>query len=100
MNIITSPKENINVSRLVIFKMNADIIFTKVCPAIILADNRIAKLKDLIIYENTSITMRSGNSINGHSGINIFKKLILCKLIPVIKIPSDKDNDIHKIIIK
>jgi hypothetical protein len=56
----------------IIFK-NPIIIYTKVCPARILADNLIAKLKDLIIYENNSIAINIGNNANGASGINILK---------------------------
>jgi hypothetical protein len=47
---------------------------TKVWPAIILADKRIAKLKVRITYEKISIKIKGINKTKGHSGINNFKK--------------------------
>lgn len=58
-----------------IFNTEEDIIKTKVCPAIILALKRIAKLKARIIYENISININIGNKIKGHSGMKIFRNL-------------------------
>jgi len=54
-----------------------EIIYTKVWPAIILALNRIAKLKQRITYENISIIIRNGSNKKGHSGTKILKNFIL-----------------------
>ena len=50
------------------------IINTNVWPAKILADKRIAKLKDRTIYEKTSININKGINGKGASGIKTFKK--------------------------
>lgn len=78
-------------------KINEETITIKVCPAIILALNRIAKLKARIIYENISIKIKIGNNIKGQEGINIFKYAILCLNKPIINIDKHKLNDNHKI---
>jgi len=82
------------------FKMNDAIKNTKVCPAIILALNRIAKLNALIIYEKISINISIGNNIKGHSGINIFKNCKLLIYIPKKNIDKQVLNDKYIIIIK
>lgn len=69
-----------------IFNINADIIFTKVWPAKILAAKRIDKLNILIKYEKISIGIKINNKKNGHSGIKILKNFILCVFIPITKI--------------
>jgi hypothetical protein len=51
-------------------------IFTKVCPAKILAVNLIDKLNALMIYENISIKIKTGKRAKGHLGIKIFKNSI------------------------
>jgi hypothetical protein len=56
---------------------NNEIICTRVWPAIILALNLIAKLKDLIMYENISVHISIGSNDKGHSGINIFINFML-----------------------
>jgi hypothetical protein len=76
------------------------IIFTKVCPAKILAVNLIDKLKALIIYENISIIINIGNNAIGHLGINIFKKCIFFSYKPNINIPLQIDKDSHIVTIK
>jgi len=69
-----------------------------VWPAIILALSRIAKLKDLIIYEKISMTIKNGNNAKGHSGIKIFKNSKLCIYKPIMNIDNPKLSD-KKIII-
>lgn len=85
---------------MLILNTKEDIIYTKVCPAIILAANRIARLNAFIIYENISMQISIGNKTNGASGINIRKKYQPCKLKPKSANPIDNDNENHKIKIK
>src|ERR1700733_10212538 len=59
---------------------------TKVCPAIILALNLIAKLKALIAYEKISIGTSRNKRGNGASGTKIFKNFKLCVHKPIKKI--------------
>lgn len=70
------------------------------CPAIILAANRMAKLNAFIIYENISIQISIGNKANGASGMNIRKKYQPCRFRPNNASPTDSDNENHKIKIK
>ena len=49
------------------------IINSNVCPAIILALNRIAKLPALKTYENNSIGIKISNNKTGASGIKSLK---------------------------
>ena len=55
------------------FKTKVLIIWTKVCPANILAANLIAKLNILIKYEKISIGISIIRSIKGLCGMKIFK---------------------------
>ena len=71
---INKDKKN---SIFITFKINVTIICTNVCPANILAANRIARLKRRIKYENISIGINIGNKIKGHCGINICKNFKL-----------------------
>jgi len=78
--------------------MKLDIMNTKVWPAIMLALKRIAKLKQRIIYENSSIKIKKGNKKKGHSGMNNFKKSMLCVNRPIKKIDRPKVSDKKNII--
>ena len=80
--------------------MNKAIIANNVCTANIFAANLIAKLKHLIIKENNSIMINTGNKTIGHFGINIFKKSICFNIIPKKNIPLPIVNDNHNNIIK
>ena len=71
---INKDKKN---SIFITFKINVTIICTKVCPANMLAANRIAKLNKRIKYEKISIGIKIGNKTNGHCGINICKNFKL-----------------------
>lgn len=50
------------------FTANPAIVNNKTCPEVILAANRIAKLKTRIIYEIISITTKKGNMYIGTFG--------------------------------
>lgn len=80
--------------------MNGGIVCTSVCPAIVLALDRIAGLNDFITWGNVSIAINIGNNINGHSGIKILRDLIPWTRDPRIKIPKDGLKDNHGIMIK
>jgi len=67
---------------------NSAKICTNVCPAIILADNLIAKLNDLIIYDNISIVIIKGYKAKGTSGTNNFKNFTPWLKIPKKNIPK------------
>jgi len=73
---IKTNKDKIN-STFITFNINVTIICTKVCPANILAANRIAKLNKRIKYEKISIGIKIGSKIKGHCGINICKNFKL-----------------------
>jgi len=75
-NGIKTNKDKIN-SIFITFKINVTIIWTNVCPANILAANRIAKLNKRIKYEKISIGIKIGNKTKGHCGINICKNFKL-----------------------
>ena len=58
-----------------IIQLKPTITFNKVCPAIILANNRTDKLTNLNVYEINSIGIINKLNNNGHpEGINKFKK--------------------------
>lgn len=73
---INTNKDNKN-STFITFNIKVTIICTNVCPANILAANRIAKLKRRIKYENISIGINIGSKIKGHCGINICRNFKL-----------------------
>lgn len=78
MNIIKeNPIINKNTFIFVVSNTNDEIICTRVWPAMILALDLIAKLKDLIIWEKISVQISIGSNGKGHSGINIFKNCML-----------------------
>lgn len=99
-NKLIKPKEPKSTFINITFKINKAIIATNVCPANIFADNLIAKLKHLIIYENNSIIIIKGNNAIGHWGINIFKNSIPFNQKPKTNIAKPRVKDIHNIIIK
>jgi hypothetical protein len=76
-----------------IFSKKVDIIYTRVCPAIILADNLIAKLKVRIIYEKISMKIKKGIMKIGHCGIKVQKKSKPFFSKPNINIPKPKLRD-------
>lgn len=79
-------------------KKKEEIIKTNVCPAIIFALKRIARLKALIKYEKISIGTNINNKNKGASGTKIFKKLISLLTIPTKKTDVDIVKDKKKII--
>lgn len=80
--------------------MNNAIIANNVWPANIFAANRMAKLKQRIIYENNSIIINTGNKAIGHVGTKIFKNFTPLTHNPKIKIPNPNPNENHNKIIK
>lgn len=75
------------------FAANPAIVNKRTCPAVILAANRIAKLKTRIKYEKSSITTSIGNKNKGTSGTKKRKKPR-----PFSKKPSN--NEEHQTIIE
>lgn len=70
------------------------IIFNKVCPEVIFANNRIAKVKTLTKYERNSIEISKGTIINGtFLGKKREKKFRPWVFKPIILIPIKIDND-------
>ena len=65
-----------------------------------LAVNLIDRLKALIIYENNSININTGNEAIGHFGIKIFKNFKLLYNKPNKKIALHVDNDNHMLTIR
>ena len=65
-----------------------------------LADNRIAKLKDLIIYDINSKIIIIGYNNKGTSGTNNFKNLTLKFIKPTKKIPKHKLKEKYNVQIK
>ena len=82
------------------YKIESANIWTNVCPAIILADNLIAKLKDLIIYDINSKIIIIGYNNKGTSGTNNFKNLTLNLIKPIKKIPKHKLKEKYNVQIK
>lgn len=82
------------------YKIASANIWTKVWPAIILALNLIAKLKERIIYDINSNIIIIGYSNKGTSGTNNFKNLILKLKMPTKKIPKHKLNEKYNVHIK
>ena len=99
-NIPKKPKKENNKFIVNVLTIKTLIILTKVWPAKIFAVNLIDKLKALIIYENNSININTGNKAKGHLGINIFKNLRLLYNKPKIKIALQVDKDNHIVTIK
>jgi len=83
-----------------VFKINKPIILTNVWPANIFAVNLIDKLNALIIYENISISINTGNNAIGQVGTKIFKNLKFLYNNPKRKIDKQIDNDNHIVTIK
>lgn len=82
-------------------KTNDDIINNKQCPAIILANNRIDKLKVLIKYDTTSIIIIKGNKgLGAPCGTNNKKKFNLFFKTPIKKKPKLKLKAKKKVILK
>jgi len=78
-----------------------DIIFNNVCPAIILANNRIDKLKGLNKCDINSITTIKGAiNIGVPGGIKKLKKCIPCSKNPMILIPMYNENANPNVTIK
>jgi hypothetical protein len=65
-----------------------------------LADNLIAKLNDLIIYDINSKIIIIGYNNKGTSGTNNFKNFILKLINPTKKIPKHKLKEKYKVHIK
>ena len=81
------PTESIDQAKLLI-------IFTRVCPAIIFANNRTPRLTARKQYDTNSRTTKSGAKISGAPFGN--KKLKKCNpwcWNPTIVIPMNKDKD-------
>ena len=73
-------------------------IFNKICPDIIFANKRNAKLKILEIYEIYSIIIRPGTIIVGiPSGKNKTKYFSLWKQIPIKLLPIKKANEKYNV---
>lgn len=80
------PKDNI-------VQAKPAIIFSNVCPDIILANNRIDKLNTLAIYDINSINMKKGASwIGAPLGKKKPKNWSLCILNAIILIPIKSVN--------
>lgn len=76
-------------------------IFNNVCPAIILANNRIAKLNTQALYDIISTMINNGAIIVGApDGRNNVKKFNLCIRNPVIVNPIKTPADNVKVIDK
>ena len=76
-------------------------IFNKICPDIIFANKRIAKLKIREMYETYSIKIRNGIiKIGTPSGKNKTKYFSLWKQIPIILFAIKKDSEKYKVKIK
>lgn len=75
-------------------ELNAHKINNNVCPDIKLANNHIAKLNALAIYDINSITIKNGNINSGAAGIKILKNLLFKKKKPknVKNIINDEDK--------
>jgi hypothetical protein len=77
------------------------IIFNKLWPAIIFANNRTAKLKARAKYDITSITIKKGNKAGGTPvGTKSKKNFVPCKSNPVeiknTKIEKEKKNVVNR----
>lgn len=69
-------------------------IFNKVCPEVILANNRIDKVNTFTIYDKNSIVIIKGTITKGTPlGKNKAKKFIPCLRSPIIFIPINIDRD-------
>lgn len=76
-------------------------IFNRVCPDIIFANNRIAKLKTRAIYEINSIIIKYGATIKGAPvGKNNPKNFNPCFRTPIILIAKKVEKDNVKVKIK
>ena len=84
-----------------ITKVKPDTILNNVWPAIILANSRIDKLKDLNMYDINSITTNKGANPRGApEGAKKLKKLILWLTNPIIVTPIHIVNDSPNVTIK
>lgn len=93
MKIVKGIKVNIdNIPPLPnIWDKNVDNILIKVCPAVILANNRTPKETALAQYETNSIQTNKGTNANGvPSGTKNEKKANLCKDIAKIVTPMKR----------
>ena len=97
----TKCKKNKIPVKLIKLQANPAKIFKRVCPAIILQNNRIAKLKGLKIYKtNSTGTSKKANNNGVPEGKKREKNSNLCVFIQIIFIPIKIERLIAKVTTK
>ena len=90
----TQPKANVTAA-----KINPAIIFSRTCPANILANNLIPRLKGLERKDNNSMGTNKGASVGGDpDGKNKLKKFTSCLFSPIKIEPKKTVQDSKKVI--